>query len=97
MPQGADRTAFGPMVIVAADQYEPRPLIVDDVARRILPGPARAAVALSAWRPVRRALVPVDFETQDLAEELAAHGYRSSARTFGLRPDEVGSVRAERR
>ncbi|HEY3468471.1 MAG TPA: SAM-dependent methyltransferase, partial [Amycolatopsis sp.] len=170
VPQGADRTAFGPMVIVAADQYEPRPLIVDDVARRILPGPARAAVALSAWRPARRALVsatekrmpglwasilcrkrfiddrllaavergvdavvilgagfdtrayrlpalggipvfevdlpsntarkeaalrrafgsatkpvtlvPVDFETQDLAEELAAHGYRSGAQTF---------------
>ncbi|ADJ47503.1 O-methyltransferase [Amycolatopsis mediterranei S699] len=167
MPQGADRTALGPMVIVAADQHEHSPLIIDDIAREILPRTGRLVIA---WRPLRKALysatekkmpglwasmlcrkrfiddkllaavergvgavvilgagfdtrayrlsalhgipvyevdlpaniarkeaalrkafgrlpesvtlVPVDFETQDLAEELAEHGYRSAQRTF---------------
>ncbi|MDX3192270.1 SAM-dependent methyltransferase [Streptomyces sp. MN03-5084-2B] len=56
MAQGADQTAFGPMIIVAADQHENPPLIVDEVARRTLPGAARLAAAATAWRPVRRAL-----------------------------------------
>ena len=167
MPQGADQTALGPMVIVAAEQHENPPLIADDVARRILPRTGRLAIA---WRPLRKALfsatekkmpglwasmlcrkrfiddkllaavetgvdavvilgagfdtrayrlpalhgipvyevdlpanitrkdaalrkafgrvpegvtlVPIDFETQDLAAVLAEHGYRSTGRTF---------------
>ncbi|WP_037365612.1 SAM-dependent methyltransferase [Amycolatopsis orientalis] len=54
---GADRTAFGPMVIVAADQHESRPLIDDPWARRLLPASARLAVALTRFRPIRRALI----------------------------------------
>ncbi|ATY13443.1 SAM-dependent methyltransferase [Amycolatopsis sp. AA4] len=56
MGTGADRTAFGPMVIVAADQHETRPLIDDPWARRLLPAGGRLAVALTRYRPIRRAL-----------------------------------------
>ncbi|MGW7532216.1 SAM-dependent methyltransferase [Amycolatopsis sp. NPDC054798] len=56
MSTGADRTAFGPMVIVAADQHETRPLIDDPWARRLLPASGRLAVALTRYRPIRRAM-----------------------------------------
>ncbi|WP_336161391.1 SAM-dependent methyltransferase [Amycolatopsis sp. VC5-11] len=57
MATGADRTAFGPMVIVAADQHEARPLIDDPWARRLLPASGRLAAALTKYRPIRRALI----------------------------------------
>lgn len=57
MSAGADRTAFGPMVIVAADQHENRPLIDDPLARRILPAGGRLAVALAKYGPIRRAMI----------------------------------------
>ncbi|GAA4553360.1 SAM-dependent methyltransferase [Amycolatopsis samaneae] len=57
MSGGADRTAFGPMVIVAADQHEARPLIDDQWARRLLPASGRLAVTLAKYRPIRRALI----------------------------------------
>lgn len=57
MGTGADRTAVGPMVIVAADQHEARPLIDDPWASRLLPAAGRFAVALTRYRPVRRALI----------------------------------------
>ncbi|MBB1156943.1 SAM-dependent methyltransferase [Amycolatopsis dendrobii] len=57
MSTGADRTAFGPMVIVAADQHEARPLIEDPLARRLLPAGGRFAVALTRYRPIRRAMI----------------------------------------
>ena len=57
MSTGADRTAFGPMVIVAADQHEARPLVVDPWARRLLPASGRLAVALTRYRPVRQAMI----------------------------------------
>ncbi|KAA0084515.1 SAM-dependent methyltransferase [Mycolicibacterium sp. P9-64] len=55
----AANTALGPMVIVAAEQHEPSPLIHDSVAQRLLPAGARMAVALTRFSPARRALVSV--------------------------------------
>ncbi|QWF84155.1 SAM-dependent methyltransferase [Amycolatopsis sp. CA-230715] len=169
MSTAAARTALGPMVIVAVEQYEDVSLLRDPVAARLLPSSGRAAVRAARWPVVRRmlvgaterripglwasmvcrkrfiddaveaarerveavvilgagfdtrayrlpalanvpvfevdlpanierkrarltalhggvpagvTLVPVDFETQDLAGRLAGHGYRPRARTF---------------
>jgi methyltransferase (TIGR00027 family) len=170
MPNGPDRTALGPMVIVAVDQFDPSPLIHDPWAAKLLPLGGRLAVMLAKWPPARRStikatekklpglwasmlcrkryiddklhdavqegidavvmlgagfdtrayrvpglagipvweldlpaniarkkaalrrcfgripdgvtLVPIDFETQDLDEELTRHGYRPGSRTF---------------
>lgn len=54
MSNPAARTAFGPMVIVAVDQYDPRPLIRDELAERFLPAGTRGLVRLARWAPVRR-------------------------------------------
>jgi methyltransferase (TIGR00027 family) len=54
MAQRAAGTAFGPMVIVALDQYRPDPLVPDELAARMLPGSARAVVALARWNAVER-------------------------------------------
>lgn len=56
MAEAAAGTAYGPLVIVAADQHESHPLVVDPLAGRILPGPARAVVAATRLGIVRRAL-----------------------------------------
>ncbi|MFS8097466.1 SAM-dependent methyltransferase [Lentzea alba] len=50
-------TAIGPMVIVAADQYDAHPVVQDDLAARVLPLPGRLAAAAARWRPVRNALI----------------------------------------
>jgi O-methyltransferase involved in polyketide biosynthesis len=55
----AEQTALGPMVIVAAEQYERSPLIHDPWAERILPPGGRIAAALTRWSPVRRVLTAV--------------------------------------
>lgn len=55
----AEQTAIGPMVIVAADQYEPSPLVHDPWAGPILPPSGRIAASLVRWSPVRRALIAV--------------------------------------
>jgi methyltransferase (TIGR00027 family) len=47
------------MVIVAADQYEPSPLIHDPWAGRMLPTSGRIAASLARWSPVRRAFIAV--------------------------------------
>ncbi len=57
MSRSADGTALGPMVIVAVDQFEPAPLIHDPLARKLLPPSGRAAVALTRWPPIRRAMI----------------------------------------
>ena len=57
MNNPAAQTALGPMVVVAAEQHEPAPLIHDSVAQRLLPVSARIAVALTRWSPARRALI----------------------------------------
>jgi methyltransferase (TIGR00027 family) len=59
MSNPAEQTAIGPMVIVAADQYEPSPLVHDPWARRILPASGRVAASLARWSPVRRAFIAV--------------------------------------
>ncbi|OLT11384.1 methyltransferase [Pseudonocardia sp. CNS-139] len=56
MANPAAQTAIGPMVIVAFDQYDPHPLVRDDLAARLLPGATRGLVGLARWRPVRRAV-----------------------------------------
>jgi methyltransferase (TIGR00027 family) len=43
-------------VIVAADQYESSPLILDPWAQRLLPRSARLIASSTRWSPVRRAL-----------------------------------------
>ena len=52
----AAQTAFGPMVQVAIEQYEPpeRRLVSDDLALPILPGGQRALVRAMRWPPLRR-------------------------------------------
>jgi methyltransferase (TIGR00027 family) len=54
-----EQTAVGPMVIVAADQYEGSPLIHDRWARRMLPASGRIAASLAWWSPARRAFKAV--------------------------------------
>jgi O-methyltransferase involved in polyketide biosynthesis len=50
------QTAFGPMVQVAIEQYEPpdRRLVDDDLALAILPAGQRAMVHPMRWRVLRR-------------------------------------------
>ena len=52
----AAQTAFGPMVQVAIEQYEPpqRRLVDDDLAASILPAAQRAVVHAMRWPPLRR-------------------------------------------
>ncbi|WP_367646129.1 SAM-dependent methyltransferase [Mycolicibacterium sp. P1-5] len=52
----AAQTALGPMVVVAADQHEPTPLVHDPWAAKLLPAPTRFIAATTRWSPVRRAL-----------------------------------------
>lgn len=54
-----DQTAFGPMVQVAIEQYEPpqRRLVDDDLALSILPATQRALVHAMRWPPLRRLTV----------------------------------------
>lgn len=52
----AAETAIGPMVIVAADQYEPSPLVQDPWAQRLLPPSGRLIAAGTRWPVVRRIL-----------------------------------------
>ena len=59
MNNPAEQTAIGPMVIVAADQYETSPLVHDPWARRILPPSGRFAASLARFAPARRAFVAV--------------------------------------
>jgi O-methyltransferase involved in polyketide biosynthesis len=51
----AEQTAVGPMVIVAADQYELSPLVHDPWAGRMLPASGRITASLAQWSPARRA------------------------------------------
>ncbi|MBU9763742.1 SAM-dependent methyltransferase [Mycobacterium sp. TNTM28] len=53
----ATQTAIGPMIIVAADQYEASPLVRDDWARRVLPWGGRIVAESARWAPVRRMLM----------------------------------------
>ncbi|GAA1752959.1 SAM-dependent methyltransferase [Streptomonospora arabica] len=48
------QTADGPMAIVAAEQFEERPLIRDPCAYRFLTGGARWFAAANRWGPLRR-------------------------------------------
>ena len=57
MNNPAAQTALGPMVIVAAKQYEPAPLIHDPWAQRLLPLSGRIAAALTRWSQARRAAI----------------------------------------
>lgn len=52
----AAQTAFGPMVQVAIEQYEPpqRRLVDDDLALSLLPAGQRAVVRAMRWKPLRR-------------------------------------------
>ena len=59
MNNPAEQTAIGPMVIVAADQYEMSPLVDDPWARRILPPSGRFAASLARFAPARRVFVAV--------------------------------------
>lgn len=55
MKNPAEQTAIGPMVIVAADQYETPPLVFDPWAAKILPFGGRIAASLTRWAAARRA------------------------------------------
>lgn len=57
MNRDATQTAIGPMVIVAAEQYEPAPLIRDPWARYLLPAGARLAAAAARWSVARHSLM----------------------------------------
>lgn len=57
MGVAADRTAFGPMFIVAVDQLEPAPRIRDPWVRRILPRTAGPVLALTRFAAVRQLMI----------------------------------------
>ncbi len=57
MTNAAAQTALGPMVIVAADQHEPAPLVHDPWAAWLLPARGRIVAAATRWSPVRNALM----------------------------------------
>jgi methyltransferase (TIGR00027 family) len=56
LSDAAAQTALGPMIVVAADQYEPAPLVHDPWAAQLLPAPGRFVAALTRWSPVRSAV-----------------------------------------
>lgn len=56
MSDAAAQTALGPMIVVAADQYEAMPLVHDPWAAQLLPATGRFVAALTRWSPVRSAL-----------------------------------------
>ncbi|MCX2929088.1 SAM-dependent methyltransferase [Mycobacterium sp. CVI_P3] len=56
MANPAAQTALGPMIVVAADQHEPEPLMHDPWAAQLLPTAGRFTAALTRWSPVRTAL-----------------------------------------
>ncbi|ANA97166.1 MULTISPECIES: SAM-dependent methyltransferase [Mycobacteroides] len=57
MRSAAAGTAIGPMVIVAAEQHETLPLLVDPWAARLLPPAVRLAAASTRWAPLRGAII----------------------------------------
>ena len=57
MSVGVERTALGPTLIVAIDQYDHPPLVLDPWAARILPRPWCALTVLSRSHAVRRAMI----------------------------------------
>lgn len=57
MSNPAAQTALGPMVIVAAEQHEPSPLIHDPWAQRLLPLSGRIAAGITRWSPARQTLI----------------------------------------
>ena len=64
-PNPAAQTAFGPMVQVAIEQYEPlrRRLVDDDLAAAILPAGQRAVVRLTRWPLLRRMTIRAGEKT----------------------------------
>lgn len=58
MASKAGQTAYGPMVQVAVEQYEPEAqrLVQDELACRFLPSGLQHVVGLTRWRPLRRLL-----------------------------------------
>ncbi|MHC9291800.1 SAM-dependent methyltransferase [Mycobacterium sp. LTG2003] len=62
MSNPAAQTALGPMIVVAADQYEPTPLVNDPWAHRLLPRSGRVAAAATRWPAFRRYLMKVTEE-----------------------------------
>lgn len=56
MNSQAAQTAIGPMIIVAADQYEDTPLVRDPLAGKLLPPTGRAAATALRFPLVRRVL-----------------------------------------
>jgi methyltransferase (TIGR00027 family) len=54
MNNPAEQTAIGPMVIIATDQYEASPLVLDPLARQMLPPSGRFAASLARFGPARR-------------------------------------------
>lgn len=57
MCSAAAGTAIGPMVIVAAEQHETPPLLVDPWAAELLPPIGRLVAASTRWAPLRRAAI----------------------------------------
>ena len=57
MNNSAEQTALGPMVIVAAEQHEPSPLVHDPWAQRLLPLSGRIAAGITLWSTARRTLI----------------------------------------
>lgn len=62
MNNPAAQTALGPMIVVAADQYEPAPLVHDPWAHRLLPWSGRIAAGATRWPAVRRYLMKATEE-----------------------------------
>jgi methyltransferase (TIGR00027 family) len=55
MPNIAAQTAYGPMMLVAAEQYYPRErrVVQDELAYQFLPSGSQLAARLARWTPIR--------------------------------------------
>lgn len=57
MSSAVERTAYGPALIVAAEQHEASPLIIDPYAIRLLSPALRQTARAAHWAPVRQAII----------------------------------------
>ncbi|MBB5157091.1 SAM-dependent methyltransferase [Saccharopolyspora phatthalungensis] len=87
------RTAVAPMAIVAIDQYEDVPLVVDSLAYRVLPAGVRPIVAVNRVRPVRRLMIrAVERKFPGLWASMVCRKRYIDDKLRGAVDEEIGAV-----